>query len=117
MNDRWSRFYANVPGARETIKDVVREWFEQQLVETISGLQSLKGSKESNDEQVKSSSSEESLTTTVMPRYHVDIAVKRTLGSKLGADQREGRLNSFNKRLVHNEADICGRDFLSGGRH
>jgi hypothetical protein len=85
MNDRWSKFYANVPGARETIKDVVREWFEQQLVETILGLQSLKGSKEWNDEQVKSSWSEESLTTAVMPRYHVDIAVKRTLGSKLGA--------------------------------
>ena len=84
MNERWSRFYANVPGARETIKDVVREWFEQQLVETILGLQSLKGSKEWNDEQIKSSWSEEALTAAVMPRYHVDIAVKRTLGSKLG---------------------------------
>ncbi len=28
--------------------------------------------------------SEEALTAAVLPRYHVDIAVKRALGAKLG---------------------------------
>ena len=85
MVERWSKFYAHAPAVRETIQEIVREWFEQQLVETILGLQALKGSKEWDDDQIKSSWSEEALTASVMPRYHIDFAVKRALGSKLGA--------------------------------
>ena len=85
MIERWSKFYSSVPAARETVQEVVHEWFEQQLVETVLGLQALKGGKEWNDDQIKSSWSEEALTASVMPRYHIDFAVKRALGSKLGA--------------------------------
>src|SRR6266849_5232510 len=35
-----------VASARDTVQEVVREWFEQQLVETVLGVQSLKGSQE-----------------------------------------------------------------------
>jgi hypothetical protein len=85
MINRWSKFYSTVPAARDTVEEIVHEWFEQQLVETVLGLQALKGSKEWDDEELKSSWSEEALTTAVMARYHIDFAVKRALGSKLGA--------------------------------
>lgn len=74
-----------MPSARDTVQEIVREWFEQHLVETVLGVQSLKGSKEWDDEQIRVAWSEEALTAAVMPRYHVDFAVKRALGSKLGA--------------------------------
>ena len=34
MIDRFAKLYPKVPGARATIEEVVREWFEQNLIET-----------------------------------------------------------------------------------
>ena len=67
-----------------SIKDVVQEWFEQQLIETIMGAQALRDARQWTFEDVKRLWSEEALTASVLPRYHVDIAVKRSLGLKLG---------------------------------
>ena len=66
------------------VEDVVHAWFEQALVETVIGIQQLKGSKEWGVDSVASALSEEALTTAVMQRYHVHIACRRDLGAKLG---------------------------------
>lgn len=84
MIDRWCEFYAHVPGARPDITESCREWFEQSLIETVLGVQTLKGSKEWTVEDIKLSLGEEALTAAVMQRYHVDVAVRRALGAKLG---------------------------------
>jgi hypothetical protein len=85
MIKRWSNFYSEVPGAISEITDVTREWFEQNLIEAVMGVQALKGSREWTADDSKQALSEEALTASIMPRYHVDVAIKRTLGSKLGS--------------------------------
>lgn len=84
MTDRWCKQYNHVPGARDTVQDVVREWFEQQLIETVLGVQALRDARQWSVQDVEKSWSEEALTAAVMPRYHIDIAIKRALGAKLG---------------------------------
>lgn len=84
MVDRWLRFYGNKPGTKPVIEHAVREWFEQALVETVLGVQALQGSPEWTPDDMAKALSEEALTSAVMQRYHVDNAVKRALGSKLG---------------------------------
>lgn len=85
MTERWAKKYEDVPGAEKVAEAVVREWFEQQLIESVMGVQALRGSAEWSLNQLESAWSEEALTAAVMPRYHVDNAVKRALGSKLGS--------------------------------
>ncbi len=84
MTERWCGKYKHVPGAREVVRDVVQEWFEQQIVETILGAQALRDARQWTFEDMQRLWSEESLTAAVLPRYHVDVAVKRALGAKLG---------------------------------
>jgi hypothetical protein len=85
MVDRFCKMYPDLPGARTTIEEVVREWFEQSLVETVMGVQSLEGAREWSNEDILRALSEEALTSAIMPRYHLDFAIKRALGSKLGS--------------------------------
>jgi hypothetical protein len=82
MVNRWASQYP--PAARETVQEVVREWFEQALIECVLGAQSLRGSKEWDENEVGKITSEEGLTASVLPRYHIDVAIKRALGGKLG---------------------------------
>lgn len=84
MIGRWCAAYANVPGAHGTVEEVVQEWFEQALVETVLGAQSLQGSPQWTIEDIGKLWSEEALSAAVLQRYHIDVNVKRTLGSKLG---------------------------------
>ena len=67
-----------------TITDVVHAWFEQALIETVIGVQQLKGSKEWGSSEIESALSEEALTAAVMQRYHIFNSCKRELGAKLG---------------------------------
>jgi len=69
---------------------VVQEWFEQNLVETVLGVHALRGAKEWTADDVGNALSEEALSAAGMPRYHVDIAIKRTLGTKLGSLRDKG---------------------------
>jgi hypothetical protein len=85
MIDRWCTRYSHAPGARSTVSSVVREWFEQQLIETIMGSLALKGSAQWPIPELEKLWSEEALTAAVLPRYHVDMNVKRVLGAKLGS--------------------------------
>jgi hypothetical protein len=84
MVDRWCTRYRHVPGARDVIKDVVQEWFEQQLVETVMGAHALRDARQWTFDDIQRLWSEEALTAAVLPRYHIDINVKRALGAKLG---------------------------------
>ncbi len=54
-------------------------------METILGVKSLIGSREWTLDDVAACWTEEALTASVMQRYHIDVAVKRALGSKLGS--------------------------------
>ena len=84
MEDRWVTQYAHISAARSVVRDVVREWFEQALVEAVLGVQALHGSPEWPIDAIGRAFSEEALTAAVMQRYHIDVAVKRALGAKLG---------------------------------
>ena len=68
----------------DVVTDVVHQWFEQALIETIIGIQQLKGSKEWGHGVIENALSEEALSASVMQRYHVFNSCKRELGSKLG---------------------------------
>lgn len=84
MVDRWTDRYGDVAGARETVVQVVREWFEQALIETVLGAQALQGSSQWPLSDVAKLWDEEALTAAVLQRYHIDMSIKRTLGMKLG---------------------------------
>jgi hypothetical protein len=84
LTDRWCEMYSHVPGARSEVVEAVREWFEQALIETVLGVEALRDSQEWTMEEVAKALSEEALSAAVMPRYHIDVAVRRALGAKLG---------------------------------
>jgi Histidine kinase-, DNA gyrase B-, and HSP90-like ATPase len=65
-------------------EEAVHQWFEQALVETVIGVQQMRGSKEWGPEEIERALSPEALTSAVMQRYHVYIACRRELGAKLG---------------------------------
>ncbi|WP_027776743.1 ATP-binding protein [Paraburkholderia caledonica] len=85
MITRWSAQFASTPGASGTVNEVVREWFEQSLVEVVLSANALRGSQHWTDDKIDELLSEEGLTAAVLPRYHIDFSIKRSLGSKLGA--------------------------------
>jgi hypothetical protein len=66
------------------VEEIVHQWFEQALVETVIGVQQLRGSKEWGPDQIDKALSPEALTSAVMQRYHVYIACRRELGAKTG---------------------------------
>ena len=84
MSKRWAKEYKGNPAVIEIVRDAVHGWFEQALVETVVGVKALENSKEWSGEEVQRAVSEEALTASVMPRYHVHNSVKRELGAKLG---------------------------------
>jgi hypothetical protein len=50
------------------VTDAVREWFEQQLIETVIGVRTLEGSQQWTEDPIDKALSEEALTAAVMPR-------------------------------------------------
>jgi hypothetical protein len=85
MIEHWSTKYGHVAGAGQVVREVVREWFEQQLVEAILGAQGLRDSREWTMSDLEHLWSPEALTAVVIPRYHVNFAIGRTLGARLGS--------------------------------
>lgn len=85
MVDRWVKRLGTISGSQVVVEQVVREWFEQQLIEAVLGAQALCRSTEWTSEDLASLWSEEALTAVVLPRYHVDNSIKRALGSKFGS--------------------------------
>jgi hypothetical protein len=84
MADRLIREFIGVPGVADLVQDGVRGWFEQALVETVIGVQGLANSKEWSQTQIDMALSEEAFTAAIMQRYHVHVAVKREISSKVG---------------------------------
>ncbi|MCC7146882.1 MAG: hypothetical protein IT443_10590 [Phycisphaeraceae bacterium] len=84
MIARWQKFYAQYPAAEAVVESVVKEWFQQQLVETVLGALALRKSGNWSEQEVELLWSEEALTSAVLPRYHIDERIKRSLGNKIG---------------------------------
>jgi hypothetical protein len=84
MIARWRRFYGHLPSAEPVVESVVKEWFQQQLVETVLGALALRKSGNWSEQEVEELWSEAALTAAVLPRYHVDERIKRSLGGRLG---------------------------------
>jgi hypothetical protein len=87
MVNKWHKEFGGGEAVKKTVADVVRNWFEQSLVETVMGVQALKGSREWTMQNIQDALSEEAMTAAVMQRYHVNNNVKRELGAKLGKHQ------------------------------
>jgi Histidine kinase-, DNA gyrase B-, and HSP90-like ATPase len=86
MVKRWVTHYAGTPGGTaKVVEEVVREWFEQSLVEAVISSNGLRGSKEWTDDQIDKLLSEEGLTAVVLPRWHIEQSIKRSLGTRLGS--------------------------------
>jgi hypothetical protein len=85
MIKRWSDHFEAVPGAKAIVTDVVREWFEQSLVEAVLSSHALRNSQHWSVDNVRQMLSEEGLTAVVLPRWHIEQSIKRALGSKFGA--------------------------------
>jgi hypothetical protein len=71
-------------GIESVVEEIVHQWFEQALVETVIGVQQMRGSKEWGPEEIEKALSPEALTSAVMQRYHVYVACRRDLGAKFG---------------------------------
>lgn len=76
--------YEEVTGAENVIKDVVQEAFEQQLVEVVTGASSLKNRPKWTPADFEEAVSEESLTASVMPRYHLMKFIRQGINKALG---------------------------------
>ncbi len=85
MQKYFEKEIGDKPGGQDLIREVVRGWFEQALVETVIGVQALQNSREWTHQDIEHALSVEALTAAVMQRYHIHFAVKRELGSKLGS--------------------------------
>lgn len=85
MVDRWTQAYSHVPGADGTVKEVVHEWFQQQLMEAVMSAKALKSTGRWSFEELEKIWSEEALTASVLPRWHIDQSIKRNLGQRLGS--------------------------------
>lgn len=84
MEARWTLRYEHVPGAKQAIREVVREWFEQQLLEAVMSALALKQSIPMSVQELRELWSESALTSAILPRYHIDMSIKRILGQRLG---------------------------------
>jgi hypothetical protein len=86
MVQRWSANYLVAPeGTAKVVEEIVREWFEQALVEAVLSSNGLRGSKEWTDDEIDKLLSQESLTGVVLPRWHIEQSIRRSLGSRLGS--------------------------------
>lgn len=85
MIKRWTEYFGSVPGAQSVVQEVVREWFEQSLVEAVLSSNTLRNAQHWSIEDVHSMLSPEGLTAVVLPRWHIEQSIKRALGSKFGA--------------------------------
>ena len=82
---RYRKEHGQIAGIAEKVRDSVHGWFEQALVESIIGLQALKGSREWSTEELQTAWSESALTAVAMQRYHPYNSIKREMGTKIAS--------------------------------
>lgn len=85
MADRWCSAYAAVPGSAPAIKEVVQEWFEQQLIEAVMSALALRATGTWALPELEQLWSETAFTSAVLLRWHIDQSIKRNLGMQLGS--------------------------------
>jgi hypothetical protein len=86
MVARWTRPYRGMPGARPAVEALVREWFEQTLIETVLSARTLEGSPHWSSEQIDELVSESALVTACLPRQLLDAALHKRLAQRLGRE-------------------------------
>lgn len=79
----FSKNHVETPELLKVIEDVVKEAFEQVLIECVAGALSFKNRQHWNPSEFERAVSPEALTTVVMQRYWMVAHIKRTLGSKI----------------------------------
>ena len=79
-----------MPGLSDAVEEIVHQWCEQALVETVIGVQQLRGSKEWGPEEIEKALSAEALTSAVMQRYHIYVACRRGVGARFGKLEASG---------------------------
>jgi hypothetical protein len=84
MASRWERKYQGVPGARGAIDALVREWFEQTLVEVVLSARSFGHSPHWDSAELADLLSPAALTAAVLPRQLVDAQIHKRLAQMLG---------------------------------
>lgn len=85
MVGRWEAAYASTAGAKSVVKEVVHEWFEQQLIEAVMSAHALKQTGGWSVPELEELWDESALTAAVLPRWHIDQTIRRTLGMRLGS--------------------------------
>ncbi len=84
MVGRWVLAYEHVAGAEVTIREVVHEWFQQRLVETVMSALALRKTGNWSLNELEQLWSETALTAATLPRWHLNQSIKRNLGQRLG---------------------------------
>ena len=84
MTSRLERQYQGVARARGAIEALVREWFEQTLVEVVLSARSFGHSPHWDSSELAVLPSPVALTAAVLPRQLVDAQIKKRLAQKLG---------------------------------
>jgi len=79
----FSRGHQDTPELLRVIEDVVKEAFEQVLIECVAGALSLRHRQHWNLDDFDRAVSREALTLVVMQRYWMCSQIRRTLGSKI----------------------------------
>jgi hypothetical protein len=75
------------------VTETVRSWFEFQLIEVVLAARALKGSSPLwTSTDVESILTPRALTAVVLPRFHVDQIVGRTLGTRIMSLDRARQL-------------------------
>jgi hypothetical protein len=82
--DYFSKIYPE-EDLQKAIIEAVYEYFQQQLIETVAGVLSLRGRKYWDYDQCQKAWSEEALTASVCCRYHILEAIDKQLGKSIPA--------------------------------
>src|SRR5205814_8171095 len=89
----------------------VHGWFAQALVEAVIGIEALRNSKQWSAADIQTALSEEALTSCVMQRYHIHLAAKRELGSKIGSAKQAAAYLPARQNALDRHAE--GTSYLS----
>lgn len=87
--DHFLNIYKDVDGSQAVVSDIVIEWFEQQLVESVAGILSMRNRKLWSLDDIERALSQESLTACIMQRFHLITQVNRNVRSRLGKPSSE----------------------------
>lgn len=89
MEHRWLTQFKAAPAADTAVRETVREWFTQQLIEAVMTAKALEGSPQWSQQEIEELWSPTALTAVALPRYHIDREVGRILKGKFAAYLKE----------------------------